>query len=494
VSAVSGSSSTTPSTVTTDLTTGSNGVSTFNISGLASGLDDNQIITELMSIASLPETNIKNQITLETTRQSDIQGIQTQLASLSTAIAELVDPSTWSTSQQISSSDPTNVSATGGGVPPGGFEVSVQQLARAAQMTQTSSMTAASGDDQLQIQIGSGNAFNVNIHSGDSLQTIANEINSSAGTQLFASVINSKLTLSSEQTGSANTISVSSVGGGTVASDLGLAQTVAPRDAIYSLDGGAPTTSASNTITSIATGLTVTLHGITTNPATITVAQAGPNTSGVETALQDFVTAYNATVTAVSNKVNEQKVVNPSTDADRAQGDLNGDPGLESLLTQLREAVGDVFGGAPGGMSVLSQAGLSTGAAVGSGALNQDSIDGFLTLDTNKLESQLTAQFQNVKNLFTNPTKSYSTQGLAQRLNGIMAQFTGTKGVLNSEIQGQSSLIASLNQQKSEWDVRLASQQTALQTKFANMETALSQLQSQGSWLSSSIAKLSANS
>ena len=353
MSAVSGSSttgsSTTPPAVTTNLTTGANGVSTFNISGLASGLDDNEIITELMSIASLPETNIENQITLETTRQSDLQAIQTQLGNLSTAISELVDPSTWSTSQQISSSDPTNVSATGGGVPPGGYEVSVQQLARAAQMTQTSSMTAAGDADQLQIQIGSATAFNVNVHAGDSLQTIANSINSSAGTQLFASVVNSKLVLSSEVTGSANTISVASTGGGTVAADLGLTQTVSPRDAIYSLDGGSPTTSASNTVTTIATGLTVTLQGITTNPATITVAQAGANTSGVETAIENFVTAYNATVTAVSSKLNEQKVVNPSTDADRAMGDLNGDPGLESLLTQLRESVGERLRRRPGG-------------------------------------------------------------------------------------------------------------------------------------------------
>jgi flagellar hook-associated protein 2 len=484
VSAVSGSSS----TPVTNFTTTQSG-STFNISGLASGLDDSQIISELMSIAQQPQQNIINQTALETTRQSDLQAIQTQLGSLSVAVSQLVDPSTWSTSQQITSSDP-NVSATGGGVPPGGFQVSVQQLARAAQLTQTSSSSSAADDDQLTIQIGSNSAFNVNVKAGDSLQTIANSINSAAGTQAFASVVNSKLVLSSQITGAANTISVTSTGGGTVAADLGLTQTVAPKDAVFTLDGGSQQTSASNTVTTIATGLSVTFLGTTNGTASVTVAQAGANSQGVADALDNFVTVYNQTIEMITNKVDEKKVANPTTDADRAMGDLAGDPSLTSLLGQLREALGSAFTGAPTGMTTLSQAGLSTGAAVGSGQLNQAALDGELTLDPNELATQLASQFQNVKNLFTNATGNYSSEGVAQRLNGILGSYTGTKGVLTGEISGESSLITSLNQQKADWDIRLADKQTALQTKFTAMETALSSLQSQGQWLSGQIAKL----
>ena len=475
-------------------TTGAGGTSTFNISGLASGLDDSQIISELMSIASQPEVDIQNQITLETTRQSDLQAIQTQLNALSVAVSGLADPATWSTSQQISSSDPTNVSATGGGLPPGGFEISVLQLARAAQLTQTSSMSTAGDDDQLTIQIGTGLSFNVQIKAGDSLQTIANSINSAAGVQLYASVVNSKLTLSSQVTGAANTISVASTGGGTIASDLGLTQTVSPRDASYTVDGGSAQTSSSNTLTGIATGLSVTLHGVTSNPASVTIAQSGPNVDGVQTALQTFVTAYNTTITAIEAKLNEPRVSNPSTDADRAQGDLSNDPALESLLNQLRESLGSAFTGNPASMSTLSQAGLSTGAAVGTGALNQDSINGLLSLDSTTLSSALSAQFQNVKNLFTKATGSYGSEGLAQRLNGIVSEYTGARGVLGSEISGQNTLIASLTSQKSQWQVRLANQQTALQAEYANMETLLSQLQSQGSALTGAITKLNSSS
>ena len=482
MSAVSGSGSST-STLSANFAT-SGGVSTFNVSGLASGLNDTQIIQQLMSIEQLPQQKIIQQTTLETTRQADLRTIQSQLTQLSLAVSQLIDPTTWSTSQQITSSDPTNVAATGGGVPPGGFQVSVQQLARAAQLTQTSSLTNASADDTLAIQIGAASPISVNVKAGDSLQTIANSINQASGTKLFASIVNSKLVISSQVTGAANTLSVTSTGGGTVAADLGLAQTVSSRDALYTVDGGTQQSSDTNTLSTIATGLTVTLKGITVNPASITVAQAGANADGVQAALQNFVTVYNQTITSISDKLTEKKVANPATDADRAMGDLTGDSSLTSLLTQIREALGSAFTGAQAGMTTLAQAGLSTGAAVGGGALNQAAIDGQLTLNTNTLSTQLAAQFANVKALFTNTTGSYGSEGVAQRLNGILQQYTGTKGVLTSEISGEGSLIASLNQQKADWDTRLADKQTALQQKFTAMETALSKLQSQGNWLS----------
>src|SRR6476660_4900524 len=134
VSSVSPSGSSTSQLLDTSFGS-SGGTSTFQVSGLASGLNDSQIIQELMSIAQLLHQAIIQQSTLETARQNDLKAIQSQLSQLSVAISKLVDPSTWSTSQQITSSDP-NISATGTGVPPGGFQVSVSQLARAAQLTQ----------------------------------------------------------------------------------------------------------------------------------------------------------------------------------------------------------------------------------------------------------------------------------------------------------------------------------------------------------------------
>lgn len=467
-------------------------IPTFNIGGLASGLDTNTIVQQLMSIEQLPQQRIINQQTLETTRQTDLQAIQTQLTTLSGQLSTLVDPSTWSTAQQITSSDPTHVTATGSGVPPGGFQLTVSQLARAQQLTQSTSLQTASGNDQLTIQVGSNSAqaFTVDVTAGQSLQTIAGNINQAAGTQVYASVVNSKLVLSSQVTGAANTLSVTSTGGGTLASDLGLTQTVAPQDAQYTVDGGSTQTSASNVVTSIASGLSVTLLGTTSGSVSVNVSTPGPNTDGVQTAIEDFVTTYNATVDMISAKINEQKVVNPQTDADRAKGDLQGDPSLVSLLSQLRNSVGDVFSNAPAAMKTLAQAGLSTGAAVGSGALSQASINGDLTLDTTALSSALTTNFSDVKALFSNVTNSYSSEGLVQRMNGVLNTYIGPGGVINSRITSEGQMISDLAAQKAEWDVRLADKETALRAQYTNMETAMQQAQSQGQWLSGQVSGL----
>lgn len=461
---------------------------TFNIGGLASGLDTNTIVQQLMQIAQLPQQRIINQQTLETTRQSDLQAIQTQLTSFSSSLATLISPTTWSTGQQITSSDPTHITASGAGVPPGGFQVSVSQIARAQQLTQQTSLQNASADDTLTIKVGAAASFDVAVKSGDSLQTIASNINQASATQVYASVVNSKLVLSSQVTGSTNTMAVSSTG--TLATDLGLSESVSARDATYTVDGGSTQTSASNIITSIASGLNVTLLGTTSGDVSVNVSTPAPNTDAVTSAIQDFVTNYNQTIDMITAKVNEQKVVNPQNDADRAKGDLQGDPSLLSLLSQLREAASNVFTNAPSSLQTLAQAGLSTGAAVGTGSISQSSLQGDLTLDTTALSTALTTNFSDVKNLFTNVTNTYNTEGLVQRLNGVLNGFVGTGGIINSQITSETQMINDLADQKAQWDVRLTDKETALRAQYTAMETAMGQAQSQGQWLSGQVSSL----
>ncbi len=468
------------------------GIPNFNVGGLPSGLDTNSIVAKLMQIEKLPQNRIVQKQTLETTRQADLQAIRTQVTTLTGALASLISPSTWTTSQAITSSDPTHVTASGSGVPPGGYQIAVSRLARAAQLTQSNALASAAADDQLTIQVGpdATKAFVVDVKSGDTLDTIAHAINTASNRQVYASVVNSKLVISSQVTGAANTIAVTSSGGGTLAADLGLAQTVAPLDATYSVDGGANQTSPSNVLTNLASGLTVTLLGVTASPATISVSQPAPNTAGVQTAIQSFVDTYNATIDMITAKVNEQRVVNPSTDADRAKGDLKGDPSLLSMLSRLRASVNDIVSGRPGAMNAVALAGVSTGAAVGTGALNQSSIAGDLTVDSTKLTAALTTNFDDVKALFTNVTGTYGSEGVAQRQNRVLNTFVGTGGVINSAIANEGTLITSLSSQKSAWDVRLAAKETALRAQYTAMETAMQSAQSQGTWLTGQIASL----
>jgi flagellar hook-associated protein 2 len=479
-----------PTTTTT--TSSTSALSALNISGLASGLDTNSIVTQLMAIEKIPQDRIVQKQTLETTRQTDLKAIQSQLTLLSSALTTLTSPSTWTTSQAVTSSDPTHVSATGVGVPIGGFQVSVSQLARSAQLTQSTALQTAAGNDQLTVQVGPDptKAFTVNVTAGDSLDKIARAINLAGTAQVYASVVNSKLVVSSQVPGAANTIALTSSGGGTLAADLGFTQTVAPRDAIYAVDGGANQTSASNVITNIASGLTVTLLGVTASPASIAVSPAASNTDAVKSAISNYISTYNDTVDMISAKVKEPKVVNPQTDADRAKGDLRGDPSLVSLLSRLRSSAADLVTGRPANMNSVALAGVSTGAAVSSGTLNASSIQGDLTLDATKLTNALASNFDDVKALFTNVTGSYDSEGLVQRQNRVLNTFIGTGGVLSSAIASQTTRINQLATQKASWDTRLAQREATLRQQYTAMETALSSAQSQGTWLTGQINSL----
>lgn len=479
------SSTTTPAAGLSTLTT-ANGTPLQTISGLASGIDTSSIISSLMAVARQPETAIKNQITVEQARQSAFQSVQNELQQLTTSYRALTDVTTWAPVQSVVSSDPSSVGATmTGGAAAGAYDIAVTRLARANQFTAAGASSAAA-NDVIHIQTASGTT-DVAISAGDSLSTIAAKINQTAGAPGYATIFNGSLVLSNKQTGTAAAITSITTNG---SSGLTFSETQTAQDAQLTVDGTSYT-SGSNTVTNALPGVTLTL-GAKTASTTIDIGAPTPDTADIESKLTDFVTEYNSVLTDLQGRLNEQPIPNAATDADRVKGVLYGDQGLQRLVSQLRNSFADLVKGG-GQYTSLAQVGLSTGAAVGSGSLSQDSIDGKLTLDQTKLESALNSNFDAVKALFTHATGSYSTEGLGQRLNGVLTQYTSPSalgGYVNNEIDNGTNTIKELQSQVADWDQRLALKQQMYQQEFSTMESALSQAQSIGSQLSSQIAKL----
>jgi flagellar hook-associated protein 2 len=456
----------------------------FNVGGIATGLDTNSIIDQLLAIDRQPETLLTQQSTVETARQAALKSIQTSMQALQSAAQAMRAPSVWANSQTVTSSNPTAVSALlTGGAAAGGFSIGVQRLASADQVTQQTALAAANGDDTLHIKVGSGAVANVSISSGDTLATIASKINANTSSQVYASVVNGKLVLSGQVTGAANTIAVTS--DSTLATDLGMTQSLVARDAQYTINGQSMT-SASNTVSNGLAGVSLTLNGTTSSDASLVVTAPAPNTNTITTAIQGFVTAYNSTVDLIYGYVNDPKVANPTTDAQREAGMLQGDPQLLSILSNLRSAVTSTMSGAAGGMGYLGNIGLSTGAAVGSGTISQDSLEGKLNLDTTKLQAMLASNFSGVKSLFSNPTGSFSSEGLSQRMDDLINPQAGVSGTLAGRITSEASLIQSYSQQIADIEQRVTMHEASLRAQFTAMETAVAQLQSSSSSLSSS--------
>ena len=113
--------------------------------------------------------------------------------------------------------------------------------------------------------------------------------------------------------------------------------------------------------------------------------------------------------------------------------------------------------------------------------------------DAGAFSTALSSDLQGVKALFTNATGSYASEGLAQRLGGILNPWTAgssSNGLLSTRIDGETTTITGLQADSAAWTPRLALKENTLKMQFAAMETALSQAQSQSSWLDGQIAQL----
>jgi len=236
----------------------------------------------------------------------------------------------------------------------------------------------------------------------------------------------------------------------------------------------------------------LTLGGTTATPTTLVIGEPTPDTSTIESNLNAFVTQYNSVLSDLESRLSQQPVPNAQTPADFAQGALFNDQGLETLVQNLRDAFSDSTSGG-GAYSTLAQVGVSTGVAVGSGSVSQDSLNGMLVVDSGTFENALSSNFSAVKALFTNATNAYGTEGVGQRLNTILTQYTepgAAGGYLDNAIAGTTSSITALQTQVTAWDQRLAVMQQNYETEFTNMETALEGTQSVGAELTSQIATL----
>jgi flagellar hook-associated protein 2 len=467
--------------------------------GIASGLDTASIITQLMAVERAPQTRLAQKQQVEEARTQALRDVSTRVSNLSTAIAALGDLAAWGDVQSVESSDPSRLGvARTAGAAPGAYQIEVSQLARANRWDQAAGPAAAAGDDVIHITIGSGpsaTTTDVSIAAGDSLATIAGKINGTSGAPVYASVVEGKLVLANKSTGTEKAITAVTTNG---ASGLSFGEAQTARDAQFKIDG-AEYTRGGNVVTDVPalSGVTLTLKGLIApeDAATVTVGTPAPDTAKIQAKIQEFVTQYNSTVEFIRGKLDEKKVANPTSAADRAKGVLNGDAGLAGLLSRLRQAVSDVIGGRPADLQQLSQAGLSTGKTTGSGTLNQDAVAGKLSLDAGKLSEQLLARFDDVKALFTNKTGVAATQGLQQRLDGIVAPWIASAtaeqpGILTSRISGSEAIVTSLKSQQAAWDDRLAERERALREQFTALETALAKAQSQGSWLTAQLSSL----
>jgi flagellar hook-associated protein 2 len=457
----------------------------LNIGGLASGLDTNAIVDQLMAIERAPRTRLDVKASLITAKQSVLSDFQSRLRAVESAAQGLRSVGLWAQTQSASSSDATRLSAAivpGSGAGVGGYQVEVSQLANAAQRTYSFVSPASAGTITI-------DGHDTAVAAGASLRDVVSAINSDARATVYAAATDSgTLVLSTRATGDTGTGFIALTDGtGSLTEQTGKAKQ--GRDAQFTVDGVAGS-SSSNEVTNAIAGVRLSLRGVTTVSGPITVSVGAPtvDTAAVKDKLRAFVDVYNSTVDAIRAKLDERSVKDPTTAEQQQAGMLNGDTTLTAILSQMRQAIYTPVSGLPDGMSSLADLGVSTGSA--SSTISRDALAGKLELDDAKLATALAADASGVRDLLAGPSNA---GGWARAFERIVHGFDTTGGTIDVRITGADAELKRLQQSMADMDQRLALKEQTLRAQFTAMESALAQSKSQGDWLSGQLASLNSN-
>jgi len=459
--------------------------SSASINGIGSGLDIDGIVSSLVSLRQIPINKIQNQITIQNARKSGLQEVSNLLTSVRSLASGLREASLWedtpaATKRDVAVADPgvLTASSVGNNANPGSYTINVLSLAKANQW-QSQQFVAAS-DDVLHIKVGDREQISIQVKAGDDAAAITDKINSLVGKGVVASAADGKLTLTSSSTGAANTLQITS--DGSLAADMGITEIQAGADATYTVNGGQVKTSASNRIGALINGVSATLVAV--GETTITVIEVDdPSSTGVSAAekvagqLQKLVDAYNAAMKGANERIKQEKVKNPATNAELVAGALRNDSSLRAVIGDLRSWRYHEVSGAPANFNSFDDIGIGTMKASGA-----DANMGLLQFDREKFIAAYNEDPNAVRKLIDNYTGDASTEGLAEFIDRrVGALVDGERGLLSSGIQGVTNRVESLQDQSDLLTERLNRYRDSLKAQFARLDTMLGTINAQNS-------------
>ncbi len=439
----------------------------INVGGLATGLDTNNIISQLVQLESQPVVLLQQHLADIQATKTSVATVSSKLATLKTALDALDTSDGVLVRKATSSDEGVATAAAGAGAQRGSATITVGQLARgsvagATVGVPTATSTVAAGVGTFQFQVGAGAVQSVNVDATTTLEDLATAINNlDAG--VTASALNLgtttspdwRLELTSEATGSDSTITV-------VHDDTSLAvqTTQAGLDAQFTVSGFSGTFSRStNTVSDVLTGVTVQLKS--EGETTITVDDDSDKIAGQ---VKTLVSAFNDVVSFVAG---ESTVDEAQDKSSVAVGTLATDSTVKRIVARLHDLLSESVGGT---YTNLSSLGLAT----------QE--DGTVTFDEGKFRAALAADPNAVAATFAGDG-STTNKGVAGDLAAYITDATGAGGAIAIHTKGLGDEVSSVQDQIDAGQREVAAYQASLQEQFTALETLVSGLQSQGSFL-----------
>ncbi|KAB7666044.1 flagellar hook-associated protein 2 [Bacillus sp. B1-b2] len=498
----------------------------LRIGGLASGMDIDSLVSEMMAAERLPLDKLSQKKTYTEWQRDDYREMNTMLLDLDTNIFNGVGKQANYIKKTVAISDPDAISVknvnstidfTG--------SVKVKNLATASTMhSYTKSRVTDSSKTLENYGITKEQTITISaitkegvleekpfkINKDDTLDSVISRINKESGVTAFFDAKEQKISFIAKNTGN--------IGSGDSSPEIILTDNGDPSEKFFNNILGINTnneiaagkqagtvgtnaeveyngltiTRPSNTFT--INGVEITAKKVTTDAVTFS---STPDVDAVLDTITQFVNKYNEAVEKIRTKTTEAKYrdYQPLTDAQKEgmeeteiekweklakSGTLKGDSILTSTLTRMRSSLSSPVS-ETSGFSQLSEIGITTTSNYLDG--------GKLTINEDKLREAIAKDPNGIYELFQKDGATSSEKGIARRLREnlktSMADITDKAGKSSSvnNTFALGKLLNNYDKQIDRFEDKLVTIEDRYWARFTAMESAISKANNQSSYL-----------
>jgi flagellar hook-associated protein 2 len=454
-----------------------------------SSIDVAAIVEQLMTVENKPLDKIKSQIEQKKLVISDLGTIKSKVATFQDALTLLQTPTTFNNSS-ASSSDATIVSATASnGAIKGNHSVTVTSLATATRNTVSgyASSTASATVDAMNgfaITV-AGTTYNTNgnktvngvvtanavtvLGASPTVTDLKNWING-LGVNVSASVVettgssNWALMIQGTQTGTTNAVSFTGLTG--VPATLTDTSVTTAANASFVVNG-TTFSRASNTVTDVIDGITLSLNKASVTAQTISV---GKGTDVSNDAINTLIKAYN-------DVMSTHKSMTANTANSDKPGNFANSPSTLSFINQIKDSFAK-------GISYTTSGTLKTMSLSTLGIDLQ--LDGTAKFNSASFATASAAGLRDT--LALGVTMGYVSS--TSNLNTFLTAQVKTGGALSSQITSETTAMQDLTKRKDNLQIRLNSIKNNLVSQYSSLNALLFQLSSTSNSLTSALDAL----
>lgn len=505
----------------------------MRVSGIASGMDIDGMVSKLMKAEAVPLDQMKQKQQLLQWKRDDYRDMNTALKDLDTTIFNGISMQSTFNKKAVTSSNDSLVSATSTSATNNmSVRIGVDHLATAAAWeSDPTNFNFQSGTDRtlhFSVVDPGGDPLkpktvDISIAATDTLDDVIQKFNNSQlGITMFKpSGTTNTIVMSNNKTGTGGTINTTDTASMDFMNSLGFAASLDsngnPTDTLAVKDPGLDAQISFNGYTMTEKSNNFTINGINYTIKGVTAANSPVNIStatdvdSIYNSIKTFVDKYNDVIKKINDKISEKRNrdYTPLTDDQRSSmndtqisqweekaksGMLSNDSILSGGLNKMRQDLYSPVTGSVTGYTQLSQIGITTSPDY--------TENGKLEIDETKLRQAIQDNPQAIYQLFnsglrsndTSGTYSYNTEGLAKRIrdsiSNISSQVTSIAGnttYTNNQFDIGRQLT-DLGTQITDFQSKLKDIENRYYNQFSAMEQAMQTANQQAAYIQQSFS------